>query len=166
MLDHKNQAPRGVNVMIRIFTLIVISALISGCQEETVVQEETNTDDCVGSSLTPINIKFAKNEEADETQKNGVTGIEVNPAKAKTHLGYKLQFHLIGNSETIVTISGKESKSYPDSDWIKGVGKGGDFIHVCVPDLDIPEGPEGKTYGYDIAVEGIGTLDPMVVVRR
>ena len=160
MLDHKKPDPRGVTVMIRISTLIVISALILGCEEGP------TTKTCDGSSVTPINIKFAKNHMAKETIENGVTGIEVKPSKAKSHLGYKLQFHLNGDSKTTVTISGKVSDSYPDSSWIAGVGKGGDHIDVCVPDLDIPEDPGKKTYGYIIDVDGVGILDPEVTIKR
>ena len=155
--------------MIRISTLIVISALILGCEEgpttdQGAAAEKVPTTDkvpktitCDGASLTPINIKFAKND-------NAMTGIEVKPSRALSHLGHKLQFHLNGDSETTVTISGKVS--YPGSSWIAGVGNGGDHIDVCVPDLDIPKDPGEKTYGYNIVVYGVGTLDPEVTIRR
>jgi len=163
-----------------------------GCPQGPTTDQEPTTDKgattergsatkaCDGSSVTPINIKFAKNHMANETTKNGVTGIEVKPSKAKSHIGHLLRFHLIGDSNTKVTISGKKGDEYPGSEWIteawkKRADKSGThddkssyrFADVCVPDLDIPEGPDGKkTYGYNIVVDGIGTLDPEVTIKR
>ncbi len=140
--------------MIRIFTLIVISVLVLGCEKEPTADKGPTTDNCVDPPITPINIIFVKDED-----------IRVVPENALTRLGNVLKFKLTGDRDAKVTISGKQS--YPDSAWIKGEGMGGKFFYVCVdPDLDIPEAPGVNVYWYDIAVEGVGTLDPMVVVRK
>jgi hypothetical protein len=140
--------------MIRISTLIVISALILGCEKEPTADKGPTTDDCVDPPITPININFAKNDV-----------IRVSPGAAEAHRGNVLRFKLTGDNEATVHIRGKES--YPDSSWIKGEGMGGEFFYVCVdPDLEIPEGQKEKTYGYDIVIPGVGTLDPMVIVKR
>lgn len=160
MLDHKKPDPRGVTVMIKISTLIVISALILGCEEGPTTDKESTTnkgstteqvpiaDDCVDRSITPINIIFVKNNE-----------IRVSPPNAPARPGDTLRFHLIGNPETRVTISGKES--YAGSDWIEGEGMGRDFIEVPVDPKQ-----EERIYGYNIVVDGIGTLDPEVTIKR
>ena len=140
--------------MLRISTLIVISALILGCEKGPTTELGPTTDNCVDPPITPTNINFAKNDV-----------IRVSPGTAEARRGDVLRFKLTGDAKTKVTISGK--KSYPDSSWIKGEGMGGKFFYVCVdPDLDIPVDPGEKTYGYDIAVDGVGTLDPMVIIKH
>jgi len=166
--------------MIRIFTLIVISALISGCEEGPIADKGSTTnmgstteqvppsDICVERPKTMININFAKNSE-----------IRVFPGHARGDRGHYLQFIISGDPDTKVTISGKTGEEYPDSEWItdawkKGAAKSGRyddepdarFVNVCVPDLDIPVDPGKKKYGYIIAVDGIGKLDPMVTISR
>ena len=166
--------------MIRIFTLIVISVLILGCEEAAIADKEpitdkgptaeqgSTTDNCVEWPKTMININFARHSE-----------IRVFPGRAQGRTRHYLRFVISGKSKTKVTIRGKTGDEYPGSEWItdaweKGVDKSGSdddesgdrFVDVCVPDLDIPKDPPGeKTYGYDIAVDGVGTLDPMVVIR-
>ena len=94
---------------------------------------------------TPINIIFAKNNE-----------IRVIPGNAAADRGDTLIFHLAGDPKTLVTITGSGS----GAEWISGAANGGQFIEVVVG----PEVAQGA-YKYNIAVDGIGTLDPEVTIR-
>ena len=156
MLDRKKPDPRGVTVMIRIFTLIVTSALILGCEDGPIADKGPTTGDCADPPITPINIIFVKNNE-----------IRVSNGNVPTRLGNVLQFKLTGDPDTMVTISGKKSDSGVNK-WIEGSGAG-KSIYVCVPpglfDEEDPKLLE-KTYAYDIDVAGVGKLDPLVTVRR
>ena len=135
--------------MKKLIAILGLALLGSGC--ETI---GPTTDDCVDPPMTPVNINFVKNSE-----------IRVSPPNVPTRLGNVLKFKLTGDPETTVTVSGKASD--PDAAWIKGSGKGGGFIYVCVrPGLDIPADLDEKAFSYDIIVSGIGTLDPVVTVRR
>jgi len=92
-------------------------------------------------------------------------GIKAKPENALTRLEDTLEFFLRGGEDATVTISGKEN--YPGSEWIQGTGPvGGSFTVPIPPDLDVPEAPGVSIYGYDIVVDGVGELDPMVIVRR
>ena len=135
--------------MKRIIWIVSVAWLGAGC-----AAPGPTTDECVDPPITPVNINFVKNSE-----------IRVSPPNIPTWRGNVLRFKLTGNSATTVTVSGKSSD--PAAAWIKGSGTGGGFIYVCVPpELDVPVDPGEKTYGYDIVVSGIGTLDPEVTVRR
>ena len=92
-------------------------------------------------------------------------GIKVKPENALTRVEDTLEFFLRGDSKTTVAISGKED--FPGSDWLEGTGTvSGSFTVPVPPDLDIPEEPGVSIYGYDIVVDGVGKLDPMVIVTR
>ena len=103
---------------------------------------------------TKINIIMDENHE-----------IKAKPENVLTRVSDTLEFHLHVDPDTGVTVSGNDN--YPGSGWIQGSGMGGGHIEVFVSrDLDVPEEPGVSIYGYDIVVDGVGELDPMVIVKR
>lgn len=82
-------------------------------------------------------------------------GIHVSPPLANGHKGGVLRFNLFGAFGTNVSVMGKPG-TLPDPSWISGSGSNLKF-YVCVP----PEQGDGY-YRYNVVVDGIGVLDPIV----
>ena len=125
-------------------TMIMGAALIlTGCAAHGPALKN-----CTNPPISRITIIFTKNSE-----------IRVSPPTKTTYQGNILRFKLTGESGTTVKVTGKSTG--PDASWIEGDGLGGSFFDVCVDPAQAED-----TYGYNIEVVGVGTLDPRVIVRR
>ena len=132
--------------MKKIKTAFVVSAatIVAGCASQV-----PQNLDCSDGPVRRVNINYVKNSE-----------IRVSPGTRTAKPGDVIEFKLKGVAETEVEISGGSAASA----WVKGKKDGspsGTFVYVCVA-----ENQADDDYKYDVAVEDIGNLDPVVRVRR
>ncbi len=130
-------------IMLRYSALLFILAALTGCAPKP------PTHSCKNPGIVPIGIHY------------GTAELRVEPANKDAELGDALKFNLIGDLGIAVEVSPKDS----GDTWLQGDGKNRFFI-VCVPEDVLPTELDEKEFGYEVTVEGIGILDPVVTIHR
>ncbi len=124
-------------MIMRLALLLFSMAALSACASMAPMGQH----DCKNPGQIPINVKYGDSE------------LRVVPYMAHADPGDALRFKLDGNLGIKVTVAGKDARAA----WIKGDGSN-KFFFVCVPENQA----RGVNYEYEVTVQGVGTLDPVV----
>ncbi len=130
---------------------------MAGCATPGEFVGKNTQNDCDGTGHVNFEIRYGDSY---------LTATPRGNAKRKGEVVYKLkprknQPSGINYSTVIVEIDGKRD---PEDKWLNknaAAGNGNTKIFICVPQSQAP-----GTYGFNVTVPGVGTIDPRVNVQN